>query len=123
MYEKQRVNDEYLEKRKEQLNYLIGYYENRFKYTQHNKYIYQVYVNNYKMFPITKVLTKRLVFTTFMTGILGLINPLTLFLLIPEYYSLIFSFKLLRGQVENITLSENKQSINIHTYNFLGINK
>jgi hypothetical protein len=120
LFEKQRVRDEFVETRKEQLNYLIGYYENKFKYLQHNKYRYQIYENNYKMSNLTKLLMKRILFTTLMSGSLCMLNPLLLLIMIPEYYSIIYSFKFFNGVVQNITLSDDKQSISINKYNFLG---
>jgi hypothetical protein len=69
---------------------------------------------------LTKILMKRILFTTLMSGSLCMVKPLLLFLMIPEYYSIFYSFKFLNGVVQNITLSDDKQSISLNKFNFLG---
>lgn len=103
------------------MNYLIGFYENKFKYLQFNKYRYQVYENNYKMSTLTMNLMKRMLFTAIMSGCIFMVNPVCLLFLLPEYYSILKSFYILNSTVQNITLSYDKQSISINKYNFLGI--
>lgn len=125
LFEKQRVIDDYLEENKEKMNEILGYYENRIKFTKFNKFSYLIYQNNYlrKMNKIRMNFFKNIL----ATGILSLasiaVNPLFCIFLLPEYYSIINSSYFLSRLIDQIILDENKQAVKIRTFNFLGLRR
>jgi hypothetical protein len=125
LFEKQRVVDEYVEENKKRLNDLVGYYNNKFKYTKYNKHSYMIYQNNYlKNMKNLKInVTKHFLTVSLLSSILYLTNPYLLFLLTPEYIALLYSFNLLNKLIDQIILRDDKQSVIFRTFNFLGFRK
>lgn len=125
LYAKQRVIDEYVEQNKKKLNDLIGYYNNQFKYTKYNKYSYLIYQNNYlqNMKKLKISLLKNITSVSTLSFIFYFINPYFMLFLIPEYLSIIYSFYLLNGLVDQVILMDSKQQVKIRTFNFLGFRR
>ena len=125
LFEKQRNVDTFVEENKENINNLIGYYNNRFKHLKYNKFNYLIYQNNY----LDQMKWIKLKFLTNISSvfvlslILYLSNPYFLFFLIPEYTAIIFYCHFLNNLVDQIILCENKQNIILRTLNFLGFRK
>jgi len=120
LFEKQRVNDNYVENYKGEVQKLMGFYENRFKYTKHNKFKYLIYKNNYRMFDIQKVLFKSLFTLVPLSFVLLIVNPIMLLLLVPDYLCTIRIMAFLDKLVDEIYLNEDKISFSARTFNFLG---
>lgn len=125
LFEKQRVIDDYIEENKEKMNEVLGYYENRIKFTKFNKFSYLIYQNNY-LKDINKIrlnFLRNIAATSILSIFAIAINPLLCIFLLPEYYSIVFSSYFLSKIVDQIILQENKQSIKIRTFNFLGFRR
>lgn len=125
LFEKQRVVDNFVEENKENINNLIGYYNNRFKHLKYNKFNYLIYQNNYldKMKTIKIKFLTNIASVSLMSTILYLVNPYLMFFLIPEYFAILFYSYILNNMVDQIILCENKQNVVIRTFNFLGFRK
>jgi hypothetical protein len=125
LYEKQRVLDDYVEENKKRLNDLIGYYNNQFKFTKYNKYSYLIYQNNYlkSMKKLKMNLIKNISSVSILSLVFYLSNPYLMLLLMPEYFSLFYSFYFMNGVVDQIILLDNKQFVKFRTFNFLGFRK
>ena len=125
LFEKQRVIDDYLENNKEKMNEVLGYYENRIKFTKFNKFSYLIYQNNY-LKDLNKIrinLFKNIIATSILSFSAISIYPLLCIFLIPEYYSIFYSSYFLSKTIDQIILHENKTSIKIRTFNFLGFRR
>lgn len=124
LYENQRVLDNIVEENKEQINKLLGFYNNSIKHTQYNKYAYLIYDNNYllnkNLKKIKTEMIKNILGVSFASTCLAFINPYLLFLLLPEYYALLKMFFLLNNLVDQIVLTNTKSSVLFRTFNFLG---
>jgi hypothetical protein len=127
LFEKQRVVDDFVEQNKHIMNDLIGYYNNRFKHAQHNKFSYLIYHNGYtkKDFRLLRLnLFKNIIITTGLSTFIGfMVHPILLVLLVQRYYSILYSFHILNNSVHEIILLENKLDIIIRKFNFLGFRK
>lgn len=125
LFEKQRVVDTFVEENKENINNLIGYYNNRFKHIKYNKFNYLIYQNNYldKMNQIKLKFLANISCVSLASLILYTLNPYLMLFMIPEYLATIFLSHLLNNLVDQIVLCDNKQSIVFRTFNFLGFRK
>jgi len=126
LFEKQRVIDSYVEENRHKINEITGYYENKIKFTKFNKFSYLVYQNNYlsKMNKIRISFLKQIGFTAVVSFVLALsAHPLFCLLLVPEYISILYAMFVLNRTVDQIILAENKQSVKIRSFNFLGLRK
>ena len=68
-------------------------------------------------------LAKSVISCSLISGLFYLINPYMLILLIPEYITLLYSFHIMNNLVDQIILYEDKQSIIIRKFNFLGFRR
>jgi hypothetical protein len=125
LFEKQRVVDSFVEENKENINNLIGYYNNRFKHLKYNKFNYLIYQNNYldQMKWIKLKFVSNIAAVSALSGVLYLFNPYLLFFLIPEYLAIVVYCHLLNNLVDQVILCENKHNIILRTFNFLGFRK
>jgi len=125
LFEKQRIIDDYVEENREKINEVLGYYENRIKFTKFNKFSYLIYQNNYlpKINSLRLNFFKQISLTGILTAALSLSNPMYCLILIPEYVSIIFTMFVLNKTIDQIILTENKQNLRIRTFNFLGLRK
>jgi hypothetical protein len=126
LYAKQRVIDSFIEANKDKINELIGYYQSKIgKATRLNKYSYLIYQNNYtdKMYFIKKGLLSNLAATAGLSVALYLFNPMLLLLLIPDYASILYTSTLLNNLVDQVILLEDKKTVVIRKFNFLGFRR
>lgn len=125
LFEKQRVIDSYVEENKEKINEILGYYENKIKYTKFNKFSYLIYQNGYllKMNKLRINFLKQIVSTGILSAALSIANPLYCLILIPEYISILYTMFVLNRTIDQIILTENKQSVKIRNFNFLGLRR
>lgn len=120
LLEKQRVVDNYVENSKDEVQNLLGFWENRFKYTKHNKYKYLVYKNNYKMWDIQKVLFKNISVLLPLSLVFAAVNPFLLVFLAPDYFAVLKMMGILNQTVDEIYLNEDKVTFIARRFNFLG---
>lgn len=125
LFEKQRVVDSYVEENKQKINEILGYYENRIKFTKFNKFSYLIFQNNYfsKMNKIRISFLKQIGFAGFLSAALALKNPLFCLVLVPEYISIAYAMFMLNRTVDQVILVENKHSVKIRNLNFLGFRR
>ena len=126
LFEKQRVVDSFVEENKQKLNSLIGYYNNKFKYFKHNKYVYLVYQNRYvsdNLGRIQRLLLKNMMINGILSVLLCCITPKLLVLQLIEYLILISNMSMLNNTVDQIYLNYAKDSVFIRKLNFLGFRK
>lgn len=125
LFEKQRVVDHFVEENKEKINEILGFYDNRIKFTKFNKFTYLVYQNNYlgKINKIRFIFFKQICTTATLTALFSYFNPLLCLILVPEYFTIINTMVLLSKTIDQIILTENKQNVKIRVFNFLGFRR
>lgn len=125
LFENQRVVDNFVEENKDKINELVGYYQNKYRFTKHNRFAYLIYKNNYEksMGTIKFNLIRQIIAVSAASLVLTVINPYLLLLIIPEYYALYYTSKLLNNLVHEIILTEDKETVMLRKYNFMGFKR
>jgi sRNA-binding regulator protein Hfq len=120
LYEKQRVQDNFLEEHRADNDMLNSYYVNTYKKSKAEKFNYFAFVNTYDPKDLRFHYAISIGTTLLTTAGLFMVHPMLTALLLYDYYLLLGFTKVLNQTTFALVLDHGKRHIYLNRLNFLG---
>jgi hypothetical protein len=120
LYEKQRVEDTFLQEHQADNQLLNGYYTNAYSKAKTNKFHYFAFINTYDPADLRFHFRVSVATTLLASAALFMVNPLLPLLLTYDYYLLLGFTKVLNQTTFVLVLDQGKRHVYLNRLNFLG---